>query len=95
MQSLRLPIFQPLLKGLGHGKGQVVVGLTTCHPGQSRAPAAVLMLRGFGNVDAVMTGAAAGADAGTLMMEGCPEAGDGDLGNSKILSTIERVAPKS
>jgi 3-hydroxyisobutyrate dehydrogenase len=48
--------------------GQIVVDLTTSDPGQSQPFAVDLGQRGFGFVDAAMTGGAAGADAGTLTL---------------------------
>jgi len=55
--------------------GQIVVDLTTSDPGQSQPFAADLGRRGFGFVDAAMTGGAAGADAGslTLMLGGAAD----------------------
>ncbi len=48
--------------------GQIIVDLTTSDPGQSQPFAVDLAERGFGFVDAAMTGGAAGADAGTLTL---------------------------
>ena len=48
--------------------GQVIIDVTTSDPAHSRALAADLASRGFGFVDAAMTGGAAGADAGTLTL---------------------------
>jgi 3-hydroxyisobutyrate dehydrogenase len=49
-------------------KEQLIVDLTTSHPGQSQALDVDLKARGFCYVDAAMTGGATGADAGSLTL---------------------------
>lgn len=50
------------------GSDTTIVDLTTSDPVQSAALADDLKTRGFGYIDAAMTGGAAGADAGTLTL---------------------------
>lgn len=62
------------LVGVSGRPGLIIVDVTTSDPADSRALAADMAVRGFGYVDAAMTGGAAGADAGTLtlMVGGAP-----------------------
>lgn len=57
-----------ILSGAPEGGGRIIVDLTTSAPADSRALAEALRQRGYGYVDAAMTGGAAGADAGNLTL---------------------------
>ncbi len=62
-----IEVAQFLEAGTGHS-GQIVVDLTTSEPGQSRRLSDELAVCGLTDIDAAMTGGAAGADAGNLTL---------------------------